>query len=200
MNRTIRLHRPAEGLDYGGLLRGWVRPWAGAVEAWQDGVRDLFEGSDRHRMKELAECRADPCHCRCCVEDCDLVLEARVGERRIVPIVIENHWRRERPVELQLSSFTPTGQPIAVTGQLLSPAGFVLPPCGEQKVQIQVTISGGGDAATPAPRQGVDVRECAVSYTDLRVIGCDVRPIRLAVAILPQDCGAFAVDCRCGCC
>lgn len=45
-----------------------------------------------------------------------------------------------------------------------------------------------------------DVDDCHVAVADLRVQGCDTRPIRVAVAVLPRDCGPYEVRCDCGCC
>jgi hypothetical protein len=39
-----------------------------------------------------------------------------------------------------------------------------------------------------------------VFSADLRVEGCDTRPIRIALALLPRDCNAYEIDCGCGCC
>jgi hypothetical protein len=32
------------------------------------------------------------------------------------------------------------------------------------------------------------------------VEGCDMKPLRIAVAILPVECGPYCIDCSCGCC
>ncbi len=45
-----------------------------------------------------------------------------------------------------------------------------------------------------------DVDDCHVAIADLRVQGCDTRPIRLAVAVLPRDCGPYPIRCACRCC
>lgn len=50
------------------------------------------------------------------------------------------------------------------------------------------------------PRELRDVDECHVGVADLRVQGCDTRPIRIAVAVLPRDCGPYEVRCGCACC
>jgi hypothetical protein len=44
------------------------------------------------------------------------------------------------------------------------------------------------------------VTRCEVSYADLRIKGCDLRSVRVAVSVLPRDCEAFTVDCGCSCC
>jgi hypothetical protein len=49
-------------------------------------------------------------------------------------------------------------------------------------------------------RRVPDVEHCEVFYADLRIEGCDQRPVRLALVLLPRDCEAHPVDCGCGCC
>lgn len=51
----------------------------------------------------------------------------------------------------------------------------------------------------PAPAPALPAG-CVVYYADLRLAGCEVRPIRLAVALLPANCGAHHARCGCGCC
>jgi hypothetical protein len=46
----------------------------------------------------------------------------------------------------------------------------------------------------------VDVDNCIVYYADLRVEGCEIRPVRIAVALLPRDCGDYRITCSCQCC
>ena len=74
---------------------------------------------------------------------------------------------------------------------------------------IAVEIAAAAAAATPAggdtagavdQRVLPDVTTCAVSYADLQIKGCDLRSVRIAVAVLPRDCDAYKVDCACGCC
>jgi hypothetical protein len=201
MQSTIMHRRPAPELDLTGLAKQAFQPWADAYETWRSGVSDLLE-----RPKPKARCgcdcgckscEPDRCACRCCVADSDLLLEARVGERRIVTLVIENRWRRERDIELELSSWTKTSEGVEIKAAILSPASFKLEPCGEAHVVIEVAIAGG--AATDQQKLS-DVSGCAVSYADLRIKGCDLRSVRIAVAVLPRDCDAYKVDCACGCC
>jgi hypothetical protein len=151
------------------------------------------------------------------VTDADLVVETKLGERRVITLVVENHWRRERDIELELSSWTKTLQGVEVKAEILTPTAFKLAPCGQAQVVLGVTISpaqaeGGPGAATTnagpaapgrdaeARREMPDIDGCAVSYADLRIKGCDLRSIRIAVAVLPRDCDAYVVDCACGCC
>jgi hypothetical protein len=229
---------PASNLDLAALAKQAFQPWSDAYETWRSGVSDLVQQAQapiQVRSKpgcgcdacRCSQCGSDPCSCRCCVTDADLLLEARVGERRIVPIVIENHWRRERDIELELSSWTKTSAGVVITAEILGETSFKLPPCGEAKVLITVQVApppqqGGDNTDTPAAnaasatrtnannanaaavvvgrRDIPDVDQCAVSYADLRIKGCDIRSVRIAVAVLPRDCDAFHVDCACGCC
>jgi hypothetical protein len=167
------------------------------------------------------DCRRDDCHCRCCVVDADLVVHARLGERRIVPVTIENSRRREREIRLELSEFTShSGKEEAVTGRLLSPAEFTLAACQEQDAVIEIEIgpaqrgevtpanpdkADNPDKPTPVKERVAfervpDVDDCVVAYADLRIAGCDHRPVRIAVTTLPRDCHSYPVDCTSGCC
>ena len=66
----------------------------------------------------------DPCHCRCCIVDADLVVYTRLGETRVIPFSIENKWRRERKVKLELSQFRRKGGAFApVTAESASHSG-----------------------------------------------------------------------------
>jgi hypothetical protein len=216
--------------DFNEMARQAIQPWSDAFEAWRAGVTDLVDrpqargrgrdqdhGQRRHEHAHhegcgCSRCAPDRCSCKCCVTDADLVVETRVGERRVVTLIVENHWRRERDIELELSSWTKTLHGVEVKADILGPTAFKLPPCGEVQVVLGVTISPSkgeatSDAAVNNPDRGAegrdeipDVAGCAVSYADLRIKGCDLRSIRIAVAVLPRDCDAYVVDCACGCC
>jgi hypothetical protein len=142
----------------------------------------------------------DPCHCRCCIVDADLVIYARLGERRVVPLTIENRWRRERNIKLDLSGWsTRGGSTAAVKATLLPPApAFTLAPCSTQA--IIMVVESDINANRQESGRLVDVDDCTVYYADLRVEGCEIRPVRIALALLPRDCGAYEIECRCGCC
>jgi hypothetical protein len=175
-------------------------------------------GHDEH---DCPRCRPDPCQCYCCVGDVDLVVEARLGERRVIPIVIENERRREKEISLELSEWTTRrGGDAPVSTLLITPTEFTLEPCASVEVTIVVDIGGGrddGDDDTPPdnppgtvppsqpdiPGQGrrlPDVDDCLVVIADLRIVGCDHRPVRIAIAILPRDCDPYTVGCGCSCC
>lgn len=196
MMRTA-IVRPTPGApDFGRMMRDMVRPWSDAYESWRAGAADLLDRRPAKDQCHCEKCAPDRCQCRCCVADSDLLVEARAGERRVIAITIENHWRRERDIELELSSWTKTND-VQVSGQITSPTSFKIAPCSEAKVMIGVEI-GGGTAAEG--NRGPDIQNCVVAYADLRVKGCDVRPVRIAVAVLPDDCDAYVVDCQCECC
>jgi hypothetical protein len=160
-----------------------------------------------HRDK-WRSCGRDDCHCRCCVVNADLVVYARAGEHRIVPLVIDNDRRREREIRLELSDFVSKGgSATSVTSRLLSPQEFTLGPCHEQEVVIEIDIApvaekepSKSDKTGEAGERLLDVDDCEVAYADLRIVGCENRPVRIAVATLPRDCHSYRVDCSCGCC
>lgn len=240
-------------LDFNQMARDALKPWADAYGAWNNAYGAWTDGM-QGLMKPMTGksgcgcgcqacrsgcCQPDPCGCRCCIADCDLLVEARIGERRIVPITIQNQWRRARDIDLELSSWTKLTDTLLVRGEVLTPDKFTLPPCGEAQVVLGLTIGAAvtpkvdpqqppppakpkdtakpaaGATATQASGQASDrvvivgdraervlpdVDHCAVSYADLRIAGCDLRSIRIAVAVLPRDCDAYVVDCCCSCC
>lgn len=207
------------------LMDSWSRLMSGLLEPWMQAIRASMpampampaaRGVEHPRDCGCARCADDDCACRCCVSDADLLVQARVGERRVVPLILENTSRRERAVTLELSDWsTRTGQPARVTGALLPPTSLTLRPCEERSVVFEVSIAYAGDERGAKTDAGVaaeitavdvnqrrlpDVDDCQVFYADLRVTGCDIRPIRIALAVLPRDCAAYRIDCRCTCC
>ena len=184
----------------------------------------------RHRRPaRCGECVPDSCHCDCCVYDADLVVYTRVGEQRVVPIRISNERTRTRHITLELSEFTTSGgSPAPVAGKIVTPTEFDLEACERQDAVVVINVGwmSGATATIVSEREAVinsmvemppaaeatdqpddegrrrlrDVDDCVVAYADLRIQGCDVRPVRIAVAILPRDCDAYEVHCACGCC
>jgi hypothetical protein len=157
-------------------------------------------------------CGEDPCVCFCCIGEVDLVLYARVGEQRVLPIVVENERRREKEITVELGAWRTRGGGAAPVDTVsVSPKAFKLPPCGEQEVVVVVRVREPATTDTPSPagqdttgrieeRGPRDVDGCLVVTADLTLVGCDHRPIRIAIAILPRDCDPFRIDCGCGCC
>jgi hypothetical protein len=159
-------------------------------------------GGDRARARKSECCcePEDPCHCTCCIVDADVVVYIYLGERRVLPLTLGNHRRRKKEVNVALDAFkTRAGKPAPIKGTLLPPAQFELGPCAVHPIVIVVdTAPAGGGGAVP--EQFPDVDDCTVYYADLRLDGCDIRPVRIAVAILPRDCGAYTIDCHSCCC
>lgn len=159
-----------------------------------------------HEHTECGDpCGRDDCHCRCCVGDADLAVYARVGERRLVPITIENVRRRERLINLDLSTFTSrSGRPTSIQAGILSQTKFELAPCSEEQVILMIDIQfkqdDDGSDVPDNRRRLPDVDECETYYADLRVEGCSVRPIRIALVLLPRDCDPYLIQCGCSCC
>lgn len=210
------------------------------------------------------QCGPDPCQCSCCIGDVDLVVYARVGERRIVPIRIDNTRKRARDIELDLGRFTTKGgNDTPVTGRIVTETAFTVDPCSAHEALLVIEVAQPGDGPRqpiptsvptligdrdpsdmtkaelveiareigmtgvssmnkdelvaavsavrmergivaeidrPAPREIRDVDDCHVAVADLRVQGCDTRPVRIAVAVLPRVCSPYDIRCDCRCC
>ena len=186
----------------------WAPPMSGVQPRrhhhgeWRQPGHDDERSEMRHHHHGCCRrCGHEPCECWCCIGDVDLAVYSRVGEQRVVPIVVENERRRDKQITLELSAWTTRGGKAApVTTVLLDPMTFTLASCGEQKVTLVVKTNdlttGGTGTNTPA----ADVDDCVVATADLRLVGCDQRPLRIALAILPRDCDPFRVDCGCTCC
>lgn len=181
----------------------WTHQWA---SGWHHHEHHGPHGHHHGHDCGCDDCRGDDCACRCCIGDADLVVRARLGERRVLPVTIENDRRREREIRLELGDFTSRGgRPGLVKGALLSPAELTLGPCRSAQAVIGIDVEGPepeeGDKGGDEQRRRPDVDDCEVAYADLRIAGCDNRPVRIAVAVLPRDCHAYPVDCcSCGCC
>jgi hypothetical protein len=99
---------------------------------------------------------------------------------------------------------------VGVTGRLATPAEFTLASCEERDAVVVIETEQRDDGeGQPKPEEAhargeerrlPDVDDCVVAYADLRVVGCDTRPIRIAVAVLPRDCHSYPVDCASACC
>ena len=216
------------------MYEGMMGPWmSGMQSAWgmpgsgYSGKHQHRSAHHRHHHHRDCECGCDDdcghdeCHCRCCIGDVDLVVYARLGERRLVPITIENNRRREREIKLELSEWkTRGGQKSEVeVKSVLQTTQFTLGACEEKEVFFAVesnlvrevvgqkatvldteSFEAAREAGEQEKRELPDLDECTVFSADLRVEGCDTRPIRIALALLPRDCNAYEIDCGCGCC
>jgi hypothetical protein len=156
----------------------------------------------RKKLDECGDpCRHDDCECYCCIGDADFVVYARLGEVRILPIRLENSRRRERQITLEFSGWSRRGgTKVNVPTQIIPEGGFTLPACDEREVRLRVDLAQAGGDNPDSSNRLPDVDDCLVLYGDLRVEGCDIRPVRIALALLPNDCDPFVIECGCDCC
>lgn len=184
------------------------------VDSFTTGVNQLFAGlatpaarstgeRERHRgAKDRCDCDChdDWCSCQCCIQDADLVVYASAGERRVIEFCVENCRKRSRDITVELSNWQSRGgKNIDFQSSFASPTSFTLEACATRCITLLVDIGVPGtddDSANRFP----DVDDCLVAYADMRIEGCDIRPVRLAIAVLPRDCQAYDIDCCCGCC
>lgn len=157
-------------------------------------------------------CDSGTSHC-CdsgCHPDVDLILNTRLGERRVLPFRVRNTWRRERQVTLAVGAWQHCrgDQNLRVQGAFDVGDTLTLAPCSTTTVRLLVgTTTGGKDRSDSADDLGdlrargkdgqlPDLGCCSTWYTDLRFEGC-ARPQRLAVVVHSTACAA--IDLRCGC-
>jgi hypothetical protein len=199
------------------ITDGLIRPIADGLREVTANFSDTIggavarSGADRARARD-ERCSCEPevaCHCTCCIVDADVVLYAYQGERRVFPLIFENPRRREKNVKLTLDNTFTTrrGNVSSIHATLLPPAEFKLGPCASHAATIVVDTMAAAAGSSTAAQAGAgaailpDIDDCTVYYTNLKVEGCEIRPLRIAVAILPRDCGAYRVNCRSsGCC
>ena len=205
------------------LLAAWTAGWTDAVQQWADQSQSVWEqwgiaarprqvdprpdghhhpGREHHH--DDCECEADTC--ACCVPDADIVLRARVGERRVVPFVLHNRWRRDREVTVEVGPWHRcSGASLTITASV-DDVSLTLGPCQDRVVRLLVAVTredGTAGAAKSESGEGAvrlgDVEQCSSAYADVRFEGC-ARPQRVAVVVEPAHCDAADVDCDCGCC
>jgi hypothetical protein len=140
--------------------------------------------------------------------DADVLVHARCGEVRRIPVTFENDTRRERVVTLALDSFKTAGGRDLKWAVQLSETTFTLRGCDERTITVAVqvrcdmpdaaptpadsnnpNVPGVGSAqpagtAVNTPRVG-SVDHCEVAYATLRADGCLIRPVVIAVALHP---------------
>lgn len=152
-------------------------------------------GCDDHGQHD--EHRCDHCDCGSCAEGADAVIEARVGERRVLPVTLHNPRHRSTTVTLVPGEWTTCSDDGPQIATEVVPGGEItLAPCETRVVRLVIAV-GASRSTDDKERTGGDVRCCTVAVSDLRVDGCGTC-LRLAVAVLPSDCGSLEVDC-CGC-
>jgi hypothetical protein len=199
MNRRV-VSSFADGVNQ--LMSVFMAPLVTAVSPARTAPTPTRKKHHLHDCGCGCDCERDMCHCQCCIGDVDIVVYARVGERRVISITIENSRRREKEIKLELSNWTTrSGKPSNVSATILAPTEFKLPPCSEHSVAIVVNALSSENISSDNPdARFPDVDECEVVFADLRVEGCDIRPIRIALALLPRDCETYDVECGCTCC
>jgi hypothetical protein len=209
------------------IQQGMSRMMTEAQAAYQDMLRGYTTPGRKPDDGCGCGCRerhCSDCHCECCVCDADVLVHARCGEVRRIPVTFENDSRRDRQVKLELEKFVTAGGRELKWVTQLSDTEFTLKPCDEKTIIVSVlvrcdTFTGDQTPATPTPVEpnrpagGLDVNRqaataerlgsvdrCEVAYATLRAEGCSVRPVVLAVAVLPDDCDDYRRPCSCGCC
>lgn len=86
------------------------------------------------------DCGCNDRHCECCVCDADVLIHARCGEIRRIPLTFENDTRRDKPITLELGKFlTQSGKDLGWSAQLTE-TQFTLRPCDENTVSLLVAI------------------------------------------------------------
>ena len=199
------------------LQEGMSRFMSDSSSVYQDAIRNYPGMPTTAHSRRSRDCGCDDCHCECCVCDTDVLVHARCGEIRRIPVTFENDTRRERPVKLELGNFVTAGGHDLGWPGTLSENEFTLRLCDEHTVTLSVRVvcqTAKGTAkksnqtvATPNAQvaeirgEGVgSVDRCEVGYATIRAEGCLTRPVVVAVAVLPDDCDAYRHPCGCGCC
>jgi hypothetical protein len=182
-------------------------------------------GGRHHDCDECGDRHHRDCRCDCCIVDADIIVYARCGELRVIPIEITNDTRKVREnVEVDVSDVRTSGGRVLPWATVLRPTGpLTLEPCSTTKLELGVHIvcgerkeepqaqTGRGAAAKEAAKDLVtrliderdafpDVDRCEVGYATVRVGGCLVRPIVVAIAVLPNECDTYRAGCSCSCC
>lgn len=204
----------------------WFRPWQGALQALSDYQRSAKGsgspyagygtpgchrcGYSKHGCRHCRDvvhhrsthCGHSHCHercdrCGCCLpQDADLIIEARSGERRIVPLLVENPRPRETKVHLRLGTWvTESGKPVELNAKL-SDSELILPACGEARTQLSVELTVDGE------QQQFAEDRCNVFTSTIHFDGCGAAPITVALAVVGNECKAMTYRCLgcAGCC
>lgn len=175
-------------------------------------------GGDHHGSHDDCGCGCKDdhdCGCDCCIHDADVVVYAHCGEIRVIPVEVANDTRRDREdVNVEISDIRTSGGTVLPWQALINPSGsLTLPACSTTKLELLVhVVCGKSDPPKGKPDADVlraavaqrtdtgDVDGCEVGYVTIRLGGCVVRPIVVAIAVLPDRCDAYRVGCACSCC
>ena len=115
----------------------------------------------------------------------------------MVPVTLHNPRRRPVTATLQPGDWTSCSSDAPPVATRLVPSGEVtLGPCETSQVLVVIEVGGQGSKDGNDNVVG-DLRCCTVLVSEIRIEGCGTT-VRLAVAVLPTDCGELEVTC-CGC-
>lgn len=202
-------------MDYSDFMSNLGRGYSNLYQA-PAGMAAIFDpaanavASDYRRQQGgCCHDEQEDCSCNCCIQCADVVQYAYCSETRKIPITFDNDTRRERQVSLQMGGFsTDSGNQLPWKASL-SETKFTLGPCSRKSIFIAVNIDCGQGSSTEdsastgaagnVPRIGT-VESCRVGYARLVADGCLIRPIIVAIAVLPDHCRAHRISCLCGCC
>ena len=195
-----------------------------------DDCHDCRGGDDGHRCGDRGCRDDRDCGCECCISrDADVVVYSRCGELRRIPIEIDNDTRRARDdVTVEVSDVRSAGgRSLPWVVELDRQGPLTLDACSTTTIELVVGViceetqkpqpapdeserprasSKKPPAATAMTTQGAvgrvtgDVDRCEVGYVTVRVEGCLLRPIVVAIAAVPKHCGAARASCSCSCC
>lgn len=165
--------------------------------------------SNSSKSSCLCECMDPRMDCYTCgplKSDTDLKLEARLGERRVLFLLVENNKNVPQQVTVQTNLIMDAcgNTPDAIENILISPTTFVIPACQCQRLRIAI------DVATPF-QDGmvyyVEIRLTGECIDELVTLGIWVQPDHYADHyVLVDPCrpkkGKFVEfhNCDCGCC
>ena len=130
------------------------------------------------------------------VKEPDLVVYSRVGERRIIPLSIENRRGYRRAIRIEISEWASWrgDQGIAISSAL-DRAELEVSACSEELITLEIVSS----VAEGESEQRVDFG-CAVYCAHLLFAGCDRRPVRIALVLLSNSSRASRISCDPHCC
>jgi hypothetical protein len=142
---------------------------------------------------------------------------------RVVPVEVVNDTRKIREnVDVQVSEVRSAGGTVLPWQTAIRPEGpLTLEPCSKTRLELMVHVACGAEEGKASPGQratakdapsdvlaalaaqrgpGSDVDRCEVGYITIRLGGCLVRPIVVAIAALPLACDSYRTGCSCSCC
>jgi hypothetical protein len=134
---------------YQDMFRGYADAAGGTATMPRRTPRHHDSGDCGCGCRDCGDCR--DCHCECCVSDADVLVHARCGELRRIPLTFENDTRRDRPVKLELGKFVTSGGRDLGWQARLSETDFTLRPCDEHTVVLEVRIRCATDAPPTTP-------------------------------------------------